>query len=327
MDPEIQRLLMELVTRLGGAENIPGGVASVANKMIGGAQTTEQIGARTEAAIRELQAKAQAGAQAKLAPVAEIGRIVAEAGSLPPSAVSAAHPDAARLLSQAGAMGVAGQDAKEAINAILKRNLEAQTQQSKAQILKTLGPDASQVDAADLENRIRTSIEQGRDTGGLVAGERSKAREASKRVALENSMRKQVYKMEGIPAEQVEPLVGKLVETSDAKMRQRILKEVQAGQAKAERGRKVKGTLLGAGGVAAAILAASRFLGGGKDEAQQIPPEIQMALMAQMQGQGGQDDGLRAGRDLMNLTRTLGLVKMLQEMAGLNAAQAEQRLV
>jgi len=82
------------------------------------------------------------------------------------------------------------------------------------------------------------------------------------------------------------------------------------------------GMLKGAAGVALLAFLGSKLFGGKEQGGSQLPPEMQMALAAQLQrSQGAGDDGKAFGRDLTNTSRLLGIIKMLQGMQGMQSAE------
>ena len=126
--------------------------------------------------------------------------------------------------------------------------------------------------------------------------------------------------------EQTEPGRKSVFRYATAEERQRQLEagvpveKIQAENRKTGRLRGIVGGTLA--GAVAAGLAAKIF--GSNSEAPKLPPEVQMALMQQMQrsGGGGTDPALSEGRDLLNVSRTLGIMKQMQEMAAQAASAA-----
>jgi len=81
---------------------------------------------------------------------------------------------------------------------------------------------------------------------------------------------------------------------------------------------RIKTGIKGLGAAALAALILPKMLG--KKE-QGVPPEVQLAMMQRMSG-GGQgtsnaDSQMSMGRDLLNLNRALSIVKMIQDMQGM----------
>ena len=109
---------------------------------------------------------------------------------------------------------------------------------------------------------------------------------------------------------------------TDASMHPEI-KAMAAEEAvgKVAKGKLLKGGLAGAGmAVLAAALGSKLF---GKTEAESADPAAQqmqmLALVSALKGKGG-DETQQAGRELGNLSKTLGIVKLLQTMGGFGAA-------
>jgi len=74
--------------------------------------------------------------------------------------------------------------------------------------------------------------------------------------------------------------------------------------------------LWGAGGLAAFLLASKMF--SGKDEGgPRLPPEMQMALAAQLQNQ----QGVNTSQTLRDMSKMLGIIKMLQDIQGMQPQQ------
>lgn len=108
-----------------------------------------------------------------------------------------------------------------------------------------------------------------------------------------------------------------VIPKQDPKMLEASL--LQEGAAATRKGKLMKG----AKGVGAAIALAyigSKFMGGGDDKA--VDPQLQMMLMQQMAqrggGGGGEDDAQMQGKELMNLSRALNILKTMQQMQGAN---------
>lgn len=91
----------------------------------------------------------------------------------------------------------------------------------------------------------------------------------------------------------------------------KLAKAAEAQAAKKLGGMKKLG--LGAGAAIAGTMLLSKLFG---DKKQEVPPEMQMLMLQRLQG--GQadpaEDQRRQGRDLMNLSRTMAIVKQLREM-------------
>ncbi len=99
----------------------------------------------------------------------------------------------------------------------------------------------------------------------------------------------------------------------------RTVAEIQGENRKVGRARGIAGGAIG--GAIAAFLA-SKILGGGEGQQAKLPPELQLALMQQMPrgGGGGEDGGLGEGRALLNMSRAVGLVKQMQDLAAASGA-------
>ena len=69
-------------------------------------------------------------------------------------------------------------------------------------------------------------------------------------------------------------------------------------------------------------LLAGKVLGGKGKGGPEIPPEMQMQLMAQLQGAQGQGQGVNTSRTLTDMSKMLGIIKMLQNMQQMGPSQA-----
>jgi len=113
---------------------------------------------------------------------------------------------------------------------------------------------------------------------------------------------------------------------------QRVLKGVEerkAGEAAAKSAAsRSKLKWGGIGGVALAALLLPKILGGKKQETA-VPPEYQMMMLQQMMGRGTkpQDASIGTGRELLNMSRALGIIKMLQDLQQTQAQPDVRRMI
>lgn len=136
---------------------------------------------------------------------------------------------------------------------------------------------------------------------------------------------KRIAAQQGLNPAQARQLVGEFGGLSEASKAEQLA-EATAKAGSMRRGGAVKKVGAGAAGALLITFLANKMFGK-SDGGGQIPPEMQMALMQQMAGKrsGGseQDPSVGAGRELLNMSRALNLMKMLGEMQGMQAgAQA-----
>jgi hypothetical protein len=307
------------------ALKIPGSVAGLASRAVGAEGTIDAIKERATAAqgLEALKGEQerltlQARAQAKMMTNQAIGELVER---IQPAAAGATNTtaflaDLEKLRSLPG-----GDVAAKGIETIVEQNLERATQGELERMRKTLGPDFSQIDEKAAFDRIKTTLQRGGTVDALIDEESRRVSGVKAEQDARQTLRAKLVKVGAISEKPTRMTPEQMVET--------VLKLPAAEQGAAiesmgkgaRRGRMVKGGIMGGLAGAAIAAAIAKMAGGGEKAA--IPPEIQMALMSRMQqgrGGAGQDPQVADGRSLLNMSRALGIVKAVQDMAGLSAA-------
>lgn len=217
-----------------------------------------------------------------------------------------------------------GEALAEGINTIVSKNAERETQRKIEELRKMVGPDV--VDSIGVDNitpRVRAGLELGTlDLAAEASAVQGKYATAQnqERLASAQARHKQKLIRVGVPEAKAEQAVQDFVRIAKKGNVVKVNRgALEAEVSSARRGSMLKKGLVGGLGGAVGVALLSKILG---QEKQQVSPETQMALIQQLQGGGGQGEqepeGLRQGRDLLNLSRTLGIIKMMQEMAGLS---------
>lgn len=216
-----------------------------------------------------------------------------------------------------------GDTMAEGIEEMIRRNRDLATENKLDEVKKLM--KAGGVDLPDEEGMrkvINSRLERDRSNNFTVADvmqeQRMAALDARAKEKAAEDLRKKL--------EQTEPGRKSVFRYATAEERQRRLEagepvdKIQAENRKTGRLRGIVGGTLA--GAVAAGLAAKIF--GSNNETPKLPPEVQMALMQQMQrsGGGGTDPALSEGRELLNTSRTLGIIKQMQEMAAQAASAA-----
>lgn len=331
--PDLGQIISGLAgqaTGLPEGATIPGSLASVGNKqasleaapqmaILKAALESDLGQGKHQNALQMLQAREAM----KLQTHSEIGKLMDAAMPLVSASVTMT-PEIQRITAMLRSPQLKGEAVAQGIEAMVKQNLERATQAEVDKIKDQLKGTPHEVTPdveASIADKIRVRLEKGMDTESVGAEHRATAERLAAEKADREGVKKaftdaKVFKAPKMTPEQMVEHVYKLPPAERENAIARFAGEERAATGK----RRGLMGLLGGAGVA---LLMSKVLGGGSDAATSaLPPEAMMAMMkAAGRGNGEEENSdVGTGRSLLNMQRSLGLIKMMQQMAGANSA-------
>jgi len=328
-DPELLAKLLALLQ--GGGGDTTGAEAKILSSVLSGQNKTEAIGAQTAAKIQEMTAKAdvqnaartanvnlnrlqeEASRKARLRVIDDIVRLGGVSGAVGadnPRVVEVAktlrtHP----LLKDAEGPAMAARVETEAA----KRAEQAITRIEKgyARQLRDMTPEQR----LTMRQDMRDTLAKGRGEKPVIRALIGKHVDAGRAATAADRLAKGVAGVNRASILQEVPTEYANLAADAAKAKDPTLVKhyLTKGRTAGKVGKATKTGIYGAGGALLLGYLASKMFGK-KEEAQGgMNPELQMMMMQQMQG-GGASQGVNTSRTLSDMSRMVGLIKMLQSM-------------
>jgi hypothetical protein len=187
----------------------------------------------------------------------------------------------------------------------------------KAQLASSVGEGG--VSGGGLVDELKRRYQSGESIQGLLDERRvSAVREVQTGRLAENVTRR--LESKGVP--EAETWARNLVSAAPVE-RPGIVRSMRKATGSAAKSKTVRAGIGGAIGTGIIAYALNKIMGGDTGaDTKELPPEIKMALMQRLAGGGGAerpapDEAVTTGRELGNVQKTLSILKMMQDMAGM----------
>lgn len=305
---------------------MPGPALGLVGKAFGAEQALDMVSARgnieqqiIRAKGEEARATAAAREQAKLTANAALGDILERVTPVAATATTVT-PELAATLGRIRSLP-GGEAAAKGLEAMIGQNLERETLAKVDELKKIVQDAGGQVDDESLAKAVRNRLERGADLDSVKADLLKQVPKQRR----ETRRQKVIKVLSEANVKNPDKQAAKLIRMKPPERKVAINQLIQSAE-RATAAKSVGAKALGAGIGAAVLVGLGKKLlgGGGAEQGPALPPEMQMALMAKLQksqADSERENGLRQGRDVRNLAATLGVVKMLQDMAGMGNMQ------